>query len=284
MEAHAWKSFLAQKRGSGAFHRVKVKICCISSQAEAGLAIACGADALGLVSSMPSGPGVIDEGLIARIAAAVPPSVATFLLTSLQTADEIAAQQRKCGTNTVQICDRLERVEYARLRERLPVIALVQVIHVRDGRSVEEVASVAPLVDALLLDSGNQSLPVKELGGTGRVHDWSVSRAICERVSVPVFRRVGCDLRTWRRPSRRCVPRGWIFAAACARTGAWTNESCARLCRWPVRRNDEIGARTFSSASWINSIQQASRGRKRPRSDDGGSSQGRFVVDGTHPL
>lgn len=166
---------------------MKIKICCIGSQAEADLAISCGADALGLVSSMPSGPGVIEEGLIARIAAAVPPAVATFLLTSLQTADEIAAQQRKCRTNTVQICDRLERVEYARLREKLPGIALVQVIHVRDGRSVEEASSVAPLVDALLLDSGNQSLPVKELGGTGRVHDWSVSRAICERVSVPVF-------------------------------------------------------------------------------------------------
>jgi phosphoribosylanthranilate isomerase len=46
---------------------------------------------------------------------------------------------------------------------------------------------VAPEVDALLLDSGNQSLPVKELGGTGRTHDWSVSRRIVEAAPVPVY-------------------------------------------------------------------------------------------------
>ncbi len=166
---------------------MKIKICCISSPAEAALAVACGADALGLVSAMPSGPGVIDEELIARIVATVPPSVGSFLLTCCQSAVEIVAQQQRCGTNTIQIVDRLERAEYARLREALPEIALVQVIHVRDEASVEEAASMAPLVDALLLDSGNPSLAVKELGGTGRVHNWSLSSAICERVFVPVF-------------------------------------------------------------------------------------------------
>jgi phosphoribosylanthranilate isomerase len=41
--------------------------------------------------------------------------------------------------------------------------------------------------DALLLDSGNPSLRVKELGGTGRVHDWTISRRICADAGVPVF-------------------------------------------------------------------------------------------------
>lgn len=115
---------------------MKIKICCVSSEAEANLAIACGADALGFVAAMPSGPGVIDEELIARIVATVPPPVATFLLTSLQSAAEIAAQQRRCRTNTIQICDRLDGAGYVRLREALPGVALVQVIHVRDERSV----------------------------------------------------------------------------------------------------------------------------------------------------
>ena len=42
-------------------------------------------------------------------------------------------------------------------------------------------------VDALLLDSGNPSLAVKELGGTGRTHDWKLSRRIRDSVSIPVF-------------------------------------------------------------------------------------------------
>ncbi len=167
--------------------RTRVKICCISSQAEAELAVACGADAIGLVSVMPSGPGVIGEELIASIAETVSPSTQTFLLTSCRNAEEIATQQKRCHTNTIQICDRLENSAYLHLRKSLPGIALVQVIHVRDEKSVEEAAAIAPNVDALLLDSGNQSLAIKELGGTGRVHDWNLSRVICQRVAIPVF-------------------------------------------------------------------------------------------------
>jgi phosphoribosylanthranilate isomerase len=167
--------------------RPRVKICCIKSPAEARLAIAHGASALGLVSSMPSGPGVIDETAIARIAAVVPPPIATFLLTSLHDADEIIAQQRRCRTNTLQLCDYVEFSVYARLRAALSGIALVQVIHVTGDESVDHAQKVAEHVDVLLLDSGNPTLAVKELGGTGRVHDWSLSRRIRDAVPKPVF-------------------------------------------------------------------------------------------------
>ena len=167
--------------------RPRVKICCIASLEEARLAIRYGASALGLVSEMPSGPGVIPDDLIARIAAKVPPAVATFLLTSRQTAGAIIAQQRHCGANTIQLCDRLAMQDYATLRQGLPGISLVQVVHVTGGEAVEEALVVAPHVNGLLLDSGNRSLPVKELGGTGRTHDWALSRRIRERVELPVF-------------------------------------------------------------------------------------------------
>jgi phosphoribosylanthranilate isomerase len=166
---------------------LRVKICCISSVEEAWLAISHGASALGLVSEMPSGPGVIAEEAITEIAAAVPPGVATFLLTSKQDTASIIAQQRRAGVNTIQICDRLSAGSYQALRAALPGIALVQVIHVTGPEAVEEALSAASQVDAILLDSGNQALPVKELGGTGRTHDWSLSRRIRELVEVPVF-------------------------------------------------------------------------------------------------
>ncbi|MBM2846823.1 MAG: Phosphoribosylanthranilate isomerase [Bacteroidetes bacterium] len=165
----------------------RVKICCISSVEEAQTAVRYGASALGLVSSMPSGPGVIGEDLIAEIAATIPPGVASFLLTSKQDAQSIIEQQRRTRVNTIQICDSLEREHYQRLRAALPGVALVQVIHVRGPESMQEARSVAPYVDGILLDSGNQSLAVKELGGTGRTHDWTVSNKIREAVEVPVF-------------------------------------------------------------------------------------------------
>ncbi|HAV60914.1 MAG TPA: N-(5'-phosphoribosyl)anthranilate isomerase [Verrucomicrobiales bacterium] len=166
---------------------IRVKVCCIGSVAEARLAIRHGAAALGLVSAMPSGPGVIGEPLIAEIAATVPPGVAMFLLTSHQTAAPIIDQQRRLRVNTIQLCDHVPETDLRELRKALPGIKLVQVIHVIGENSIAEARRVAPLVDALLLDSGNPSLAVKELGGTGRRHDWTISRRIRETVDLPVY-------------------------------------------------------------------------------------------------
>ena len=165
----------------------RVKICCIASIDEAHMAIAYGASALGLVSAMPSGPGVISEEKIAEIAATIPPPIATFLLTSKRDARSIIAQQKKCRTNTLQLCDRIEVGGYRELRDGMPGVALVQVIHVSGRESIDEAIGAAPYVDALLLDSGNKNSPVKELGGTGRVHDWNISKAIRESVEKPIF-------------------------------------------------------------------------------------------------
>ncbi|HEX9392672.1 MAG TPA: phosphoribosylanthranilate isomerase [Usitatibacteraceae bacterium] len=165
----------------------RIKICCISSADEAALAVRAGASALGLVSSMPSGPGVIDEALIADIAARVPPAIGTFLLTSRQDAEAIVDQQRRCRTNTLQLVDHVPVAELIKLRRALPGISLVQVIHVSGPESLDAARAVSPYVDAILLDSGNQKLPVKELGGTGRTHDWRISRAIREAVALPLF-------------------------------------------------------------------------------------------------
>ena len=168
--------------------RPRVKICCIASVEEAALAVRYGAAAIGLVSAMPSGPGPIDEGLIAEIAPTVPPGVATFLLTCQRDAAKIIEQQRRTRANTIQLCDSIEASAYGKLREAMPGIAIVQVIHVQDASAVEEAVAAAPHVNALLLDSGRPKAAVRELGGTGRVHDWTISAELVRRVApCPVF-------------------------------------------------------------------------------------------------
>lgn len=165
----------------------RVKICCISSMQEAKEAIAAGADALGLVGAMPSGPGVITDALAAEIADTVPPPIATFLLTSETDAAQIIAHHQRIKTSTIQIVDELQNGNYEQIREALPGVKLVQVIHVLDDLSIDEAVKVSPFVDAILLDSGNPRLKIKELGGTGRVHNWEISRKIRETIDIPVF-------------------------------------------------------------------------------------------------
>ena len=151
------------------------------------MAIQYGASALGLVSAMPSGPGVIPEATIAEIAATVPPPIGTFLLTSKQDVASIIAQHQRCRTNCIQLCDCLTSGTARDLKSALPGVSIVQVVHVTGAESIGEACTVADSVDAILLDSGNPALKIKVLGGTGRRHDWSLSREIRERVRVPIF-------------------------------------------------------------------------------------------------
>jgi len=168
-------------------NRPKIKICCISSLEEAYLAIKHGADALGLVGNMPSGPGVIADELISQITKHVPPPIATFLLTSERKASDIIAHHQKVQTNTIQIVDSLLEMDYAKIREAIPTVKIVQVIHVLNEKQIDEALEIEPWVDAILLDSGNPNLKVKILGGTGNAHDWKLSRKIREAVKKPVF-------------------------------------------------------------------------------------------------
>ncbi|MEI6048970.1 MAG: phosphoribosylanthranilate isomerase [Bacteroidota bacterium] len=167
--------------------KTRIKICCISTIEEANTAIDFGASAIGLVARMPSGPGPIPDELIRRIALTVPPPVATFLLTSETSVKEIIKHHRRTNTNTIQIVDSLSEGTYSQLKAALPSVKIVQVIHIVDERSVDEAIGISGLVDALLLDSGNPQLKIKELGGTGRVHNWKLSRQIRDNSKCPVF-------------------------------------------------------------------------------------------------
>jgi phosphoribosylanthranilate isomerase len=165
----------------------RIKICCIANKQEAFDAIEAGAAALGLVGKMPSGPGVISDEEIFQIAQIVPPPIATFLLTSETNSKDIIEHYRKAQTTTIQIVDELAEKDYYEISRALPNVKIVQVVHVVDEKSVDEAIELAESIDAILLDSGNPNLKIKELGGTGRRHDWKLSRKIVESIKKPVF-------------------------------------------------------------------------------------------------
>lgn len=186
----------------------RVKICCISSIDEAKMAVEYGAAALGLVGRMPSGPGVIGDELIEQIAKRVPPPISTFLLTSETKPQDIIAHYRKVNTTTIQIVDELEKSEYETIRNELPHVKLVQVIHVINDKSVEDAIEVSKYVDAILLDSGNPNLKVKELGGTGRTHNWELSSEIRKSISIPLFLAGGLNVTNVRQAIEAVRPFG----------------------------------------------------------------------------
>ena len=201
-----------------------IKICCIKNIAEATMAIGYGASALGFVSAMPSGPGPISEEEIAEIIPQIPAGVATFLLTSRLDAPSIIAQQVKTRANTLQLVDAVSVAVHRELKAALPGVTLVQVIHVVGRESIAEALAVDPFVDALLLDSGNPGLPIKQLGGTGRVHDWGISREICSAVSRPVYLAGGLNAGNVAEAIQRVRPYG-VDLCNGVRTGGFLDES-----------------------------------------------------------
>lgn len=204
-------------------NRTRIKICCIASREEAEIAITAGADALGLVAEMPSGPGPIDDETIRDIAAFAPPPVATFLLTSRTSADGIIDHVRFCGTNTVQIVSHIKTDQYPQIIAALPTTRRVQVIHVEDHNAVDLIHAYEPFVHAFLLDSGRPNAAITELGGTGRTHDWNISRACVSATTTPVFLAGGLRSDNVRAAISRVKPFGLDLCS-----GVRTNEQLDR--------------------------------------------------------
>lgn len=209
--------------------KIKVKICCISTEEEAKMALEFGANVLGLVAKMPSGPGTIDDALIQNIVKSISSETLTFLLTPKTNPEEITEHQQLTSTNCIQLVDAVNIEDYAILRKNLPNIKLVQVIHVIDESSVEEAKQYAEVADMILLDSGNPKLAVKELGGTGRVHNWELSRQIVECIAKPVFLAGGLKPENIREAIEFVKPYGVDICSGVRTDGKLDKEKLKRL-------------------------------------------------------
>jgi phosphoribosylanthranilate isomerase len=168
---------------------------------------------------------VIDETTIAEIAATMPPPTETFLLTALTDAEAIAAQHAQARTTGLQLVDHVPHEQLRRLRALCPGTRLVQVVHVTGEASVADAEAAAPWVDAILLDSGNPNLAVKELGGTGRVHDWGLSRRIRDAIHpLPLFLAGGLRADNVAAAIRRVQPHGLDLCSSVRHNGRLDTE------------------------------------------------------------
>ena len=209
--------------------RPHLKVCCIATIEEAELAIRYGANAIGLVSEMPSGPGVITDDRIEEIAACIPPGVSTFLLTSSRDVDAIVDQQQRFRVDTIQLCDDLPPEKILELRSLMRGVSFIKVIHVAGDKAIDQARTAAQAAHALLLDSGDPSKAVKELGGTGRIHDWALSRKICDEVEVPVWLAGGLTPENVAEAVRKVRPFGVDVCSGLRTDGLLNEEKLSRF-------------------------------------------------------
>lgn len=219
--------------------RTRIKICCIASIGEAQLAIEAGADALGLVARMPSGPGPIADQLIVEVTAYAPPPIASFLLTSESNAEGIAAHVARTNPTAVQIVSHIEPCESERLASLIPNVRRVQVIHIEDEEALKLIPVYSPHVHAFLLDSGRPNDAVPVYGGTGRVHDWSISAEFVRASLRPVFLAGGLSADNAAEAIRRVRPYGLDLCSSVRTEGQLDADKLAAFMQ-AVRRADEV--------------------------------------------
>jgi phosphoribosylanthranilate isomerase len=158
---------------------------------------------------------MIADELIAEIAASIPPPVSRFLLTSRTDPASVVEHVAACRVDTVQLVDAVPAETYAALQSELPHVRVVQVVHVEGNDAVMEAQRVAPHVHAILLDSGRPKALMRELGGTGRTHDWRISREVVLSVpDTPVFLAGGIGPGNVREAIRQVRPYGIDLCSA----------------------------------------------------------------------
>ena len=164
-----------------------VKICGIRRHEDALKAAELGADAIGLlVGQRHNSPDFISAAVARDISRALPPSVEAVLVTHIEEIDELERLVQQSGITTVQLHSEIAPSSVERLRGRLPHLKIFKSINIISADSVAYPEAFEKLVDGFVLDSINPA--TNQVGGTGKTHDWSVSRQIVMRYpEVPII-------------------------------------------------------------------------------------------------
>lgn len=165
---------------------VRAKLCGIRSRRDLEVALSAGADAVGFICGVTHrSDDALSEQAARELACLTPPYVSRVLVTHLQEAAAILGLAAFLEADTIQLHGLLEHATVAEVFAKAGR-RVTKAIHVTGPEALEEAERYLDACDALHLDSRSAD----RLGGTGQVHDWSISRRIVElayeRAQLPV--------------------------------------------------------------------------------------------------
>lgn len=163
---------------------IRTKVCGMTKIEDARAAVDAGSDAIGcLVGLDDDVPDRVETGAAREIFASLPPFVARVLVTHRTAVTDVVDLARVTGAQVVQLHGAFPLDAIPELRRASPHLSIVKCAHVVDEGSIDEALRAAEAADAVLLDSRTAD----RVGGTGRVHDWSISARIVARSPKPVI-------------------------------------------------------------------------------------------------
>jgi len=162
---------------------VRVKICGITKEEDLAFAVAAGADAVGFLVGVPSSPRNLTLERAERLLRQVPIFVDSVVVTAPQNINELVEICEGLKPTAIQIHGK-KNFDASEIRERIKDTRLIKTVYVKASSLKETVIEDLKTFDAILLDSFTKG----QYGGTGRVHDWNLSRQIKEAVApLPVI-------------------------------------------------------------------------------------------------
>lgn len=180
--------------------KTRTKICGIRSPEEIELAAFYGADAVGFITEVPvESPRKLDSDTAAYLVSRVPQTLSSVLVIMPENSATAVELIEKIKPDIVQIHSRLPLLELEIIKEKtdIPIIKTLSV-PVKGETSGEKTGNTAlvssliekvrlleesSVVDSILLDTARSEKP----GGTGCVHDWTLSRRISEETRLPLI-------------------------------------------------------------------------------------------------
>lgn len=164
--------------GSG----LKVKICGNTNRKDALAAAKLGADFVGAIVEVPvDTPRKVTAQEAKEILADFSTPIGKVIVIVPRTIEEAAALYEEIRPDFVQLHGS-EDVQFVRELRSLIPCNIIKTIHVRSEATINEAKRFSKYSDALLLDT-----PSEQLGGSGRTHDWVLSRKIVEAAGIPVI-------------------------------------------------------------------------------------------------
>jgi len=165
---------------------MRVQIAGIKTIEDALMCVKYDCDAIGLlVGKSHNSDDFISASKAKEIIEALPPFISSVIITHLEDSDEIINILKETNANTVQLHSYIKESEVKKIKEALPYVKILRLIHVsEDGKVLNELEKDF-IGDCLFLDSIN--VKTNQFGGTGLTHDWNKSAEIVRKSKLPVI-------------------------------------------------------------------------------------------------